>query len=88
VTPLPRERVPEEGKAAGARRLLGPLIPHAWRQDRALAARCRQRQHPLSTPASRNLALPASRERLRPLAGATSDPVGAILGIGQGDLHG
>jgi uncharacterized membrane protein len=31
-------------------------------------------------PGSRNLALPANRERLRPLAGTTSGPVGAILG--------
>jgi hypothetical protein len=38
--------------------------------------------------ASRNLALPASREVLRPLAGTTSDPIGAILGIELGEVHG
>jgi hypothetical protein len=52
-------------------------------QDRRQAAPCRHDQHPLSIPASRNPALPASGERIRPLAGATAAPVGAILDIEQ-----
>jgi hypothetical protein len=39
-------------------------------------------------PGSWNLALPASRDFLRPLAGTTSDPIGAILGIELGEVHG
>jgi hypothetical protein len=41
-------------------------------QDRRQAAPCRHDQHPLSIPASRNSALPASGERIRPLAGTTA----------------
>jgi len=52
-------------------------------QDRGQAAPCRHDQHPLSIPASRNPALPASGEGIRPLAGTTADPVGAILDIEQ-----
>jgi uncharacterized membrane protein len=38
----------------------------------------------LSIPATWNSVLPVNRERLRPLAGATSEPIGAILGIELG----
>jgi hypothetical protein len=41
------------------RRLLGPLISHACRQDGAPAGPCRRHQHPLSMPGSRNAVLPA-----------------------------